>query len=96
MHALEKSTEILFTPKIRAIIENKFRFYLNWMEQGQSNLTKDKSRMATKIDKASFMRVFREIYKDNEGALVLMQAVLDHLYAMKASNFKKTKHESMI
>ena len=96
LHALEKSTEILFAPKIRAIIENKFRFYINRMEEGQSTLTKDKNRVATKMDKASFMRVFREVYKDNDGALILLQAVLDHLYAIKASTFKKVQHESSI
>ena len=37
-----------------------------------------------------------EVYKDNDGALILLQAVLDHLYAIKTSTFKKVQHESSI
>ena len=58
-------------------------------------MIKDKNRVTSKIDKAGFMRVFREIYKDNESALDLLQAVLEHMFAIKASHVK-TKLENMI
>jgi hypothetical protein len=95
MHAMEKSTEILFAPKIRAIVENKFQFYINQSDGMQSTLTKDKNRIKTKMDKAGLMRVFREVFKDNESALELMHAVLEHIFAIKLSRVK-TKLENMV
>ena len=49
MHALENTTEILFNPKIRDVIENKFKLYLKHNEK-----TKHKQR----LDKKSFIEVF--------------------------------------
>ena len=78
MHALENTTEILFNPKIRDVIENKFKLYLKHNEK-----TKQKQR----LDKKSFIEVFEQLYKDNECAMELMKAVLEQIYCIKSSKF---------
>ena len=78
MHALENTTEILFNPKIRDVIENKFKLYLKHNEK-----TKHKQR----LDKKSFIEVFEQLYKDNECAMELMKAVLEQIYCIKSSKF---------
>jgi len=101
---MERSNEILFDPHVRSIIAGKFKFYLEKTEELKKQASrlhtlsssKDHKKEPVKIDRAGFNMLFKEIYKDNEGAIELMNAVVEHIFAIKANTAKSKAIENAL
>jgi hypothetical protein len=83
MHALENSSEILLnSDKIKQVLKNRFNLYL----AQAVGLARSRER----FDKHAIYTILANMHKGNESALILINAIIEHIFILKNPNAFKT------